>query len=254
MPLRDAKGTPDEVGRDGVEEQRDSMQLSEDDGVSDDVGSVSIPAGRLGRLAQEAEQRAVRPDEAGGLTDAEIMLRVGAGDDAAFGMLIEKYRRPMLAFMYRSVHNQAVAEELAQEVFLRVYRARANYKADAKFSTWIYRIATNLAANHARDTKTERSVGTVNLDEPDDESGSYPDVADQHATVEQEMLRRERLSAIRKTVMELPERQRNAVLMHKYQNLDYKEIGKVLDLSESATKSLLFRAYETLRQRLKDFV
>ena len=131
MPLRDAKGTPDEVGRDGVEEQRDSMQLSEDDGVSDDVGSVSIPAGRLGRLAQEAEQRAVRPDEAGGLTDAEIMLRVGAGDDAAFGMLIEKYRRPMLAFMYRSVHNQAVAEELAQEVFLRVYRARANYKADA---------------------------------------------------------------------------------------------------------------------------
>ena len=114
--------------------------------------------------------------------------------------------------------------------------------------------ATNLAANHARDTKTERSVGTVNLDEPDDESGSYPDVADQHATVEQEMLRRERLTAIRKTVMELPERQRNAVLMHKYQNLDYKEIGKVLDLSESATKSLLFRAYETLRQRLKDFV
>jgi RNA polymerase sigma-70 factor (ECF subfamily) len=229
-------------------------QLPEDDGVDSDVGSVSIPAGRLGRLAEDPGQRALRPGEADVMNDAEIMLRAGAGDDDAFNLLIGKYRRQIVAFMFRSVHNQAIAEELAQEVFLRVYRARTTYKADAKFSTWLYRIATNLAANHARDTKTERSAATLNLDEPDEESGSTPDVADAHPNVEQEMLRRERFRAIRKTVMALPERQRNAVLMHKYQNLDYKEIGKVLDLSESATKSLLFRAYETLRERLKDFV
>ncbi len=236
------------------EEIEDSAELSEEDGVTEDVGSVSITAGRLGRLAQEAEGRALRPAEAAGMSDAEIMLHVGAGDDAAFELLIGKYRRPLIAFMYRSVHNQAVAEELAQEVFLRIYRARAGYKADAKFSTWLYRIATNLAVNHARDTRSERTAPTLNLDEPDEESGSLPDVADSHPTVEQEMLRRERLAAIRQVVMALPERQRMAVLMHKYQNLDYKEIGGALNLSESATKSLLFRAYETLRERLKEFV
>ncbi|MEO8726968.1 MAG: sigma-70 family RNA polymerase sigma factor [Acidobacteriaceae bacterium] len=244
------------ASKDPVDELEDSLQLSDEDGVNDDVGSVSIsnPAGRLGRLAEGADQRALRPGEATAMDDAEIMLRVGAGDDSSFDVLIEKYRRPVIAFMYRSVHNQAVAEELAQEVFLRIYKARASYKAEAKFSTWLYRIATNLAVNHARDTKSERSAPTMNLDQPDEESGSLPDVADTHPTVEQEILRRERLAAIRDIVMSLPERQRMAVLMHKYQNLDYKEIGRVLNLSESATKSLLFRAYEALRERLKEFV
>jgi len=151
-------------------------------------------------------------------------------------------------------HNQAIAEELAQEVFLRVYRSRSSYQAEAKFSTWLYRIATNLAVNHARDTRSERMAPSVNLDEPDPETGTTPDVADATPNVEAGILREERLAAIRKHVMALPERQRVAVLMHKYQGLDYKEIGNVLKLSESATKSLLFRAYETLRDRLKDFV
>ena len=95
---------------------------------------------------------------------------------------------------------------------------------------------------------------SVNLDQPDPETGTTPDVADATPTIEANILREERLAAIRKHVMALPERQRMAVLMHKYQGLDYKEIGGVLKLSESATKSLLFRAYETLRDRLKDFV
>src|SRR4051812_12368720 len=188
------------------------------------------------------------------LTDAEIMLRVGAGDDAAFDYLVEKFRRPIVSFMYRMTHNQAVAEELAQEVFLRVYRSRSSYQAEAKFSTWLYRIATNLAVNHARDTRSERMAPSVNLDEPDPETGTTPDVADARPTIEADILREERLAAIRKHVMALSERQRMAVLMHKYQGLDYREIGKVLKLSESATKSLLFRAYETLREKLKDFV
>ena len=189
-----------------------------------------------------------------GLTDAEVMLRVKAGDDAAFNHLVEKFRRPMISFMYRMTHNSATAEDLAQEVFLRVYRSRSGYTADAKFTTWLYRIATNLAVNHARDTRHERPEVTVNIDESDEETGLSVDVPDTSLTAEQDILRRERLMAIRKHVEALPERQRLAVLMHKYQNMDYKQIADVLHLSESATKSLLFRAYETLREKLKDFV
>ena len=187
-------------------------------------------------------------------SDAAAMLRAAAGDEASFNFLVGKYHRPMIHFLYRMVHNQAVAEELAQEVFLRVYRARESYRAEARFSTWLYRIATNLAVNHARDTRGERTAQTVYLDEPDAETGTTPDLADGELSVEERLMREERMSAIRAHVMELPERQRTAVLMHKYQGLDYRQIGEVLQLSESATKSLLFRAYQTLRTKLKDFV
>ncbi len=187
-------------------------------------------------------------------SDAAIMLRVAAGDESGFTYLVEKYHRAMIHFLFRMVRNQAVAEELAQEVFLRVYRSRESYRAEAKFTTWLYRIATNLAVNHARDTKHERSAQNVYLDSPDPETGTTPDVADDEPTVEQHLLRDERMAAIRKHVMALPERQRMAVLMHKYQGMDYRQIGDVLKLSESATKSLLFRAYQTLRDKLKEFV
>lgn len=186
--------------------------------------------------------------------DAAIMLRLKAGELDCFDYLLNKYRRPIVNFMYRMVHNQAVAEELAQEVFLRVYRSRETYRAEARFSTWLYRIATNLGVNHARDTKNERLAQKVNLDEPDSETGTTPDVADQTISAEQSMLRRERMVAIRQHIEALPERQKMAVLMHKYEEMDYKQIGEVLKLSESATKSLLFRAYQTLREKLKDFV
>ena len=188
------------------------------------------------------------------LTDAEIMLRVSAGDEAGFDILIAKYRRPIVHYMFRMVHNQAIAEELAQEVFLRVYRSRQTYRAEARFSTWLYRIATNLGVNHARDHKSERAANNVYLDEPDEETGATTDIGDGSLTAEQQMLRAERMNAIRSHVMALPERQRNAVLMHKYQEMDYRQIGEVLQLSESATKSLLFRAYQTLRERLKDYL
>jgi RNA polymerase sigma-70 factor (ECF subfamily) len=187
------------------------------------------------------------------LSDAEVMLRAAA-DDAAYEYLVNKYHRPMIAFMYRMCRNQAQAEELAQEVFLRVYRSRSSYAAEAKFTTWLYRIATNLAVNHARDNRVERSGKVVSLDEPDEESGTTLDVADSTLNVEQNILRRERLQAIKKHVMALPEKQRAAVLMHKYQGMDYRDIAAALKLSESATKSLLFRAYEGLRERLKEFV
>jgi len=188
------------------------------------------------------------------MDDAAIMLELRAGNMAGFDYLVQKYRKPIIHFMYRMVHNQAVAEELAQEVFLRVYRSRETYRAEARFSTWLYRIATNLAVNHARDTRHERNASTIYLDQVDSETGTTPDVADDEPGAESSMLRRERLDAIRQHVLALPERQRTAVLMHKYQGLDYKQIGDVLKLSESATKSLLFRAYQTLRERLKSFI
>ncbi len=187
-------------------------------------------------------------------TDAEIMLRVKAGDQSAFDYLVQKYRRPLVSFMYRMARNSAAAEDLAQEVFLRVYRSRQTYEASAKFTTWLYRIATNLAVNHARDTRHERPEVTVSLDEPDEESGTTLDVPDSHISAEEALVRRERMLAIRSKVEALPERQKLAVLMHKYQQMDYKQIADVLKLSESATKSLLFRAYQTLREQLKEFV
>lgn len=189
-----------------------------------------------------------------GTSDAEVMLRVKAGDQPAFDYLVQKYRRPLVSFMYRMARNAAVAEDLAQEVFLRVYRSRASYEASAKFTTWLYRIATNLAVNHARDTRHERPEVMVSLDEPDDATGTTMDLADGEMTAEQAMVRRERLMGIRRKIEALPERQRLAVVMHKYQQMDYRQIAEVLELSESATKSLLFRAYETLREQLKEFI
>ena len=230
----------------------ETAQPDQDPGVTKGMGSLAITQNGFQGAQQGAALHTSGVDWAQ-LSDAEIMLRVKEGDDAGFSLLIEKYRKQMVHFMFRMARNQAVAEELAQEVFLRVYRSRQTYRAEAKFSTWLYRIATNLGVNHARDTKHERTAQNVYLDQPDPETGTTPDVADKTMSVEQGLVRDERMAAIRKHVMALPERQRTAVLMHKYQDMDYKEIGAVLKLSESATKSLLFRAYQTLRENLKDF-
>lgn len=229
-----------------------SAQPSPSDRVSEDMATMV-----LDNSALEAAELAPAPQPRAAVDageDAALMLRAAAGDEGCFNLLVEKYHRPMIHFLYRMVHSQAVAEELAQEVFLRVYRARESYRAEARFSTWLYRIATNLAVNHARDTRHERAAQTIYLDAPDEETGTKPDVADDDPGAEQRLLQQERMAAIRAHVMELPERQRTAVLMHKYQGLDYRQIGEALQLSESATKSLLFRAYQTLRGTLKDFV
>jgi len=253
----------------------EEAQLCPQAGVSTEVSSVAIDRGMLGRemldrgmLGRGAPGRGlpnfaapspssapmVDANSAETVSDVDAMLRVKTGDESAFAYLVQKYRRPMVGFMYRLCHNPATAEELAQEVFLRVYRSRTTYEPSAKFTTWLYRIATNLAVNHARDTRHERAENTVRLDEPDHETGTTPDLADDSLTAEEQILKRERLAAIRNVVNALPERQRVAVIMHKYQQMDYRQIAGVLKLSESATKSLLFRAYETLREQLKPFV
>jgi RNA polymerase sigma-70 factor, ECF subfamily len=227
------------------------VQLSTSTGVESDVSSVAMDRGLLAGVPSQATfEGSAGVSE----TDAEVMLRVKAGDDSAFDYLVQKYRRPMLGFMFRMTHSTAAAEDLAQEVFLRVYRSRESYEASAKFSTWLYRIATNLAVNHIRDTRYERPENTVSLDEPDQESGRTLDLPERTPSAEETMVQRERLAAIRQRVQALPERQRVAVVMHKYQQMDYRQIADVLKLSESATKSLLFRAYETLREQLKEFL
>jgi RNA polymerase sigma-70 factor (ECF subfamily) len=227
-------------------------QPEDEDGVSEDMASLALNPVLLQNL-EAAEKLHLQGDFAH-MDDAAIMLELRAGNMAGFDFLIQKYRKPIIHFMYRMVRNQAVAEELAQEVFLRVYRSRETYRAEARFSTWLYRIATNLGVNYARDNRHERMASTVYLDETDSETGTTPDVADTTPGAEAGLLNQERLNAIRQHVMELPERQRVAVLMHKYEGMDYRQIGDVLKLSESATKSLLFRAYQTLREKLKPFI
>jgi len=179
--------------------------------------------------------------------DAELMLRVKEGDGASFGVLLNKHRASVVHFLYRMVQNHAVAEELAQEVFLRVYRSRETYEPTAKFTTWLFRIATHLALNSLRDGKNEKSQERLDAD-----SGDLPvrQVSDNRPTVEARMVYEVRLEEVRRAIAALPEKQRAAVLMHKYEEMEYSQIAKVLNCSESAIKSLLFRAYETLRARL----
>ena len=179
--------------------------------------------------------------------DAELMLRVRDGDHTSFGLLLERHRGPVVHFLYRMVQNQAVAEELAQEVFLRVYRSRNSYEPTAKFTTWLFRIATHLALNWIRDGKHEKYQES--LDEQTDENAPRQ-VADRNLTVEQELVNAVKTREVRKAIEVLPAKQRAAVTMHKYEEMEYSQIAGALRCSESAVKSLLFRAYESLRARL----
>lgn len=179
------------------------------------------------------------------------MLQVRAGDSTSFEELLVKHRTSIVGYLARMTGNQGVAEELAQEVFLRVYRNRDGYEPSAKFTTWIYRIATNLALNSIRDRRHERNHRS--LDEPSREDRPALEIAEKRASQEEAMLADARLSVVRDAVAQLPDKQRAAVLMHKYQELDYQQIGDALGLSVSAVKSLLFRAYEKLREELSSF-
>jgi RNA polymerase sigma-70 factor (ECF subfamily) len=190
-------------------------------------------------------------------SDVQLMLDVKAGDERSFELLLQRYRTPLVNFLYRMVRAREEAEDLAQEVFLRVYRARKDYVPSAKFTTWLFRIATNLALNSVRDNRYQRME--VSLDAPvtvDAEDGDEKalDIAEKHPNIEQYLVEEARKKMIRHAIDKLPEKQRAAVLLHKYQELDYGDIAKILECSESALKSLLFRAYETLRVELAPLV
>jgi RNA polymerase sigma-70 factor (ECF subfamily) len=183
------------------------------------------------------------------------MLGVRAGDETSFELLLQRYRIPLVNFLYRMVRDSAQAEDLAQEVFLRVYRARKDYAPSAKFTTWLFRIATNLALNSIRDGRHRQMDVSIDqtVDDGEQEQARL-DVADKSPNVEHRLLELDRAAMIRRAVDALPDKQRAAVLLHKYQEMDYSDIARSLDCSESALKSLLFRAYETLRVQLAPLV
>lgn len=176
--------------------------------------------------------------------DVWFMLRVREGDACGFEWLLARHREPVVHFFYRMVQDPEAAAELAQEVFLRVYRSRARYQPSARFTNWLYRIATNLALNYLR-----RQKRTLSLDEVRDNGLRLP-CPERRPNVEEELLRQARIGAVRKAVAALPPRQRAVIVLHQYHGLDYQQIAQALGCSVSAVKSLTFRAYAHLRRQL----
>jgi RNA polymerase sigma-70 factor, ECF subfamily len=182
--------------------------------------------------------------------DAVLMVEVCGGHEPSFETLLERHRGTVVNHLYRLVRDRAIAEELAQDVFLRVYRFRNRYQPEAKFSTWLFRITTNVALNWRRDTRRESAH--LRLDASNHESRRIQ-VLDQNPRVDQRLLHEHRAREIREAIEGLPPKQLAAVLMHKYEGMDYVQIADVLGCSIPALKSVLFRAYETLRRRLAHF-
>ena len=180
-------------------------------------------------------------------TDETLMLAYRDGDGAAFEVLYARHRGSLFRYLLHQCGQRELADELFQEIWMSVIRARSGYEVSAKFTTWLFRIATHLALNALRDGKNERLQERL-----DDDSGDMPvrQVSDHRPSVEQRMVYQAKLDEVRRAIAALPEKQRAAVLMHKYEEMEYSQIAKVLSCSESAVKSLLFRAYETLRARL----
>jgi RNA polymerase sigma-70 factor (ECF subfamily) len=182
--------------------------------------------------------------------DAALMLMFCRGHEASFEALLARHRSQVVNHLYRLVRNRAIAEELSQDVFLRVYRFRNRYQPEAKFSTWLFRITTNVALNWRRDTRREFAHLRLDMAPHDTRQIQVPD---QSLRADQQLLAEYHTKEIRDAIDSLPAKQLAAVLMHKYEGLDYAAIAQALDCSIPALKSLLFRAYETLRRRLAHF-
>jgi RNA polymerase sigma-70 factor, ECF subfamily len=187
--------------------------------------------------------------------DVQLMLRAKDGDDQAFGQLVAGYQNRLLSVFYHLLRDQAAAEDLVQEVFLRIYRARNGYQPTAKFSTWLFRIANNVASN-ARRTIGRRKEVPLN---PQD-SGSMPTVgpnkkkpiSDRSSLMPtRQVVRRETCEIVQTALDTLNERQRLAVLLHKFEGMSYEDIGETMSLTPEAVKSLLARARENLRTQLE---
>lgn len=188
--------------------------------------------------------------------DVRLMLRVKAGDEAAFEQLVQNYQDRLVAVLHHLVDDQGNAEDLAQEVFLRIYRARRGYEPTAKFSTWMFRIANNLASNLRRDQGRRRETSL-----PTNDSGPLGPrpaeqiLADKSGLMPTRQLDKSELQAIvRGALGELNDRQRLAVLLHKFEEMSYADIGTTLEMSSAAVKSLLSRARENLREILEPYI
>jgi RNA polymerase sigma-70 factor (ECF subfamily) len=181
--------------------------------------------------------------------DVGLMLAFQGGDKASFESLMRKYFPRLLNFIYRYVNDREAAEDLAQEVFIRVYKSGPRYKPQSKFQTWLFTIARNLSLNELKRHKYR----TVSLDETfSSEDGELKrQVADPGSESPQEdILRKERVAAVKAAIRELPESQRVAVLLRRHEQFSYAEIARTMNVSIKAVKSLLSRAKENLRTHL----
>ena len=186
--------------------------------------------------------------------DADLMLRVKRGNRAAFAELVEKYRQPVMNLVYRTLRDETEAEDLAQNVFLQVYKSRSRYKRTAKFSTWLFTIARNLCLNELR--RRSRHPAEA-LEETHDEHEGRPQRQyedNKNFLPAETLLHGELAQKIEEALAELPENQRTAILLCRQEDLSYEEIARVLGCSLSATKSLIHRGREVLKQKLKPYL
>jgi RNA polymerase sigma-70 factor (ECF subfamily) len=187
-------------------------------------------------------------------SDAALMLRVKRGDRAAFTALVEKYKQPVVNFVCRSLRDEAESEDLAQNVFFQVYKSRARYERTAKFSTWLFTIARNLCLNEIRRRSRHpaESLEETHAENEDQPQRQYEDKK-VFLPVEN-VLHGELARKIEEALADLPENQRTAILLCRQDELSYEEIAKILGCSLSATKSLIHRGRETLKEKLKPYL
>jgi RNA polymerase sigma-70 factor (ECF subfamily) len=182
------------------------------------------------------------------------MLAWKAGDEAAFDRLVERYSPQVYALLTRFLGPRDNREDLVQEVFLRLLRNRDRYEPSARFSTFLYRIVFNLAVNHTQRV-IQREEGSLHNRRSDDAGGLLAELADERVSLPSESLEQDDVvRAVRSAIASLPENQRMALILAKYEELPYAEIAGVLSSSEKAVKSLIHRARETLRERLAPFL
>jgi RNA polymerase sigma-70 factor (ECF subfamily) len=181
------------------------------------------------------------------MDDIDLMLRVKNGDWLSFAALMDRHRGSVEKFLYNRVRDYALAEELAQETFLRVYRARLTYEPSARFKSWLFQIASHLASNSRRDRRREQCHESLDYAPP---FAPAIQVADARPSAEEKLLAAVTIGEVRRAVAGLPEKQRVAVLLHKYRGFDYSQIASCFGCTPSAVKSLMFRAHETLRGAL----
>lgn len=190
------------------------------------------------------------PDEK--TTNEDLMGRVRSGDKHAFESLIHRHQRPILNFIFRFMGNRTDAEDLTQEVFLRVWRAAGTYKPDAKFTTWLYRIATNLCINKQRAIRIRRLFALSQAHEQrKDSKGSFiPAEGIELMTPEKHLIDSEQYGQLLNALKDLPTSQRLVVVLKIYDEMSYQEIAQIMDRSVSAIDSLLIRAKKNLRKKL----
>ena len=191
----------------------------------------------------------VQPDP-----DAVLMLRVKRGDRAAFTVLVEKYKQPVLNFVFRSLRDETEAEDVAQNVFLQAYKSRARYERTAKFSTWLFTIARNLCLNEIR-RRSRHPAESLEETHPENEDQPSRQYEDKKVFLPTDnLLHGELAGKIEEALAGLPEAQRTAILLCRQDELSYEEISDVLGCSLSATKSLIHRGRETLKEKLKPYL